>query len=179
MNFTIHPTFKDKNRNKIFHCNICNSNFDWIIELTAVLALIAPLLLLFYYMPYLPEAVPVNFDLTGNPSAYGAKSSLTILPVIAPLLYVGLTWLSWKPEIFKYPVRITHHNVEIQYRIMYRLISRIKVIIQLFLFYLIYGIISTAINYTDGLHPEVLLTFLFLFLVTIGYYIMKSLRHTG
>lgn len=179
MNFTIHPSFKDKNRNKVFHCNICNSNFDWVIELTALLALLAPIFLFLYYMPLLPEAVAVNFDMSGNPSAYGTKNSLVLIPTLAILLYGGLTWLSWKPEVFKYPVQITHHNVEIQYRIMYRLISRIKTILQLFLLYLTYGSISMALNNSGGFNPNILLIFLLLFITTLGYHIAKSFKHSG
>lgn len=179
MNLIIHPIFKEKNSSKTFHCNIPNTTFDWIIESTAALALIAPVFLLLYYMPYLPEAVPVSFDLMGNPSTYGTKGALFVLPLASFMLYLVLSWLSWKPEIFRYPVRLTIQNVEVQYCSMYRLISRSKLILQLFLLYLTFGIISISTDSSDGLNPYILLVLLSLFILTAIYYITNTFRHKG
>ena len=179
MYFSIQPSFKDQKRNRVYHCNLCTSNVDWFVELTALLAWIATAILFFYYLPVLPEAMATSFNLSGMPVGYSPKSSLMLLPLIAFLLYGGLTWLGWKPDLFKYPVRLTHHNAEVQYRHMYRLISRLKLILQLFLFYLMYQIISMGMNQADGLHPIAIVVFLVLFVFTAAYYLIRSVKNKG
>lgn len=49
----------------------------------------------FYIYPKLPETIPTHFDITGNPDAWGHKSTFLILPFVAiifPMLH-GLLWL--------------------------------------------------------------------------------------
>jgi uncharacterized membrane protein len=152
---------------------------DWFVELTALLGWIVTAILFFYYLPVLPEAMATSFNLSGMPVGYSPKSSLMLLPLIAFLLYGGLTWLGWKPELLKYPVRLTYHNAEIQYRLMYRLISRLKLILQLFIFYLTYAIISMGMNQADGLHPNIIVVFLALIFFTAAYYLRQSVKNKG
>ena len=179
MYFSIQSSFKDEKRNRVYHCNLCTTNMDWFVELTALLGWIVTAILFFYYLPVLPEAMATSFNLSGMPVGYSPKSSLILLPLIAFLLYGGLTWLGWKPELFKYPVRLTHQNAEIQYRLMYKLISRLKLILQLFILYLSYGIISMGMNQAEGLHPNIILGFLILFVLTVVYYLSQSVKNKG
>jgi uncharacterized membrane protein YphA (DoxX/SURF4 family) len=58
----------------------------------------------------LPERIPTHFDLWGLPNGFGPKSGIWTLPVIATVLYVGLTFVSRFPRTFNYPVKLTDEN---------------------------------------------------------------------
>jgi len=58
----------------------------------------------------LPDRIPTHFDLAGKPNGWGSPSSLLLLPVLALVLYLGMTLVSRFPSTFNYPVRVTAEN---------------------------------------------------------------------
>ena len=65
--------------------------------------------------PALPDSVPTHFGITGEPDAWGPPSSMFPLLAILAALVGGMTWLSFHPRYFNFPVEITDdlppHNV--------------------------------------------------------------------
>lgn len=74
----------------------------------------------------LPDIIPTHFNDSGKADNYGNKSGIFILPVLATILYLGLTQLSRHPRIFNYPLRITVDNARQQYTIATRMIRFLK-----------------------------------------------------
>jgi hypothetical protein len=58
----------------------------------------------------LPAQVPTHFDASGAADAWGPRSSLLVVPTIGVLLYLLLTALSFFPQHFNYPVKVTNRN---------------------------------------------------------------------
>lgn len=59
---------------------------------------------------YLPARVPTHFGLSGPPDGFGPKSYLWVLPVVATVLYIGLTLVNRFSRAFNYPVKLTEEN---------------------------------------------------------------------
>lgn len=86
--------------------------------LLAILLIVLPALL----MPYLPEVVPIHFNIYGEPDGYGSRCLLLITPVTGFLLYALIKWSGKFREYFNYPVKITPENRQMQEGLVYRLI---------------------------------------------------------
>lgn len=58
----------------------------------------------------LPARIPTHFNMAGRPDGWGAPRMLLLLPIVAGVLYVLITWVSRYPSAFNYPVRVTREN---------------------------------------------------------------------
>jgi uncharacterized membrane protein len=75
----------------------------------------------------LPARIPIHFDLSGQPNGWGSPSALLVLPVVAMLLYLGMTLVAQFPQAFNYPVRVTAQNRPRLQALSLRMIAWIKV----------------------------------------------------
>lgn len=125
---------------------------------------------------YLPEIIPVHFNLTGQADAHGSKFVLLFLPVIATLLFIGLTVLNSYPHFFNYPVPITEGNAARQYQNATRMIRTLKLVI-VFIFSLCVCLIYRAAKTESGnLAYWFLPVVLAVLLVPMGYYIFRAVK---
>jgi uncharacterized membrane protein len=116
--------------------------WDLVLECTGWMLLILFWIVLFATYDQAPHTIPTHFNLLGKPDAFGHKSQLLMLPIVASLLFIGLTWLNKFPHIFNFPIEINEHNAETQYRLATRFIRWLKAwIVLLFLI-----IASTSMN---------------------------------
>jgi hypothetical protein len=67
--------------------------------------------------PSLPERVPTHFGFSGAPDAWGAKSSMLLLPLLTLVMGPGFALLARVPHWYNYPVTITAENAPRQYRL--------------------------------------------------------------
>ncbi|MEN9832077.1 MAG: hypothetical protein RLZZ487_1682, partial [Pseudomonadota bacterium] len=63
----------------------------------------------------LPDTIPTHFNAAGEADGFGRKASIVSLPVVASLLYIGLTLLNRVPHSFNFPTPITQDNALRQY----------------------------------------------------------------
>ncbi len=99
----------------------------------------------------LPETIPTHYNGAGQADGLGGKATILTLPLIATILFIGLTVLNKFPHVFNYPTEITQDNAFRQYIYATRLIRYLKVII-VFVFGLIeFKTIQNANGETDGL----------------------------
>ncbi len=99
---------------------------DIIIEGLAAICIIYLITQLIMEYPGLNQKVPTHFGANGMPDAWGNKSSLLVLPIVAMVLYAGLTVLNRFPHLFNYPLTITEQNAEKQYQYAKTMISALK-----------------------------------------------------
>lgn len=66
--------------------------------------------------PSLPETVPTHFGGSGQPDAFGDRT--TVLWLVALMIGLGALcgWLSTRPRLFNYPGRVTEENAQAVYR---------------------------------------------------------------
>jgi uncharacterized membrane protein len=136
-------------------------------EIIAGAGLLFHALILVWSWFVLPGTVPVHFGITGEPDDWAGKESLLVLGALSLGLYIFLTWLNRRPQSFNYPVRITEHNRERQYRTGQSLISALKAEAVWLLAIISWCSTQVALGRSKGLSVFFLLLFVVLILSTV------------
>ena len=55
----------------------------------------------------LPEIIPIHYNEVEAADSFGNKSNILALPITSTLLFIGLTILNKRPNVFNYPSEIT------------------------------------------------------------------------
>ena len=134
------------------------------------------LILAFYF--YLPNTIPVHFDLKGEPDGFGDKSGIWLLPIINLALFYGLTLLikKIKPWHFNYPVDVTIGNAPVIYRLNLKMLTQLNLVITLIFVLLSLETIRIAFDFlTSGLMYMLLILILFSIALPF-YYIFKMFK---
>lgn len=99
----------------------------------------------------MPDTVPAHFNASGQADDYGNKVTIFILPIIATLLFIGLTALNRYPQIYNYPGKITEANVMYEYSKATRMVRFLKVLITIVFTTITLSTFLTAIHVINGL----------------------------
>ena len=124
----------------------------------------------------LPETIPTHFNGAGQTDGFGGKATILTLPLIATILFIGLTLLNKFPHVFNYPINITQDNAFKQYTNATRLIRYLKIII-VFIFGLIaFKTFQNANGEADGLGVWFLPLTMGLIFIPLIYFVSKSFK---
>ena len=85
----------------------------------------------FTHFSDLPDTIPTHFNATGEADGFGSKASIIGLPLIATLLFIGLTVLNRYPHIFNYPSPVTQNNALRLYTLATRMLRYLKLVLVL------------------------------------------------
>ncbi len=149
---------------------------DKIAEYMGWIMLSAVWILTLAYYKSLPDIIPVHYNAAGEADRHGEKWMIFTLPLIATLLYIGMTLLNKHPHIFNYPIPITKENAEKQYTFATRMTRYLKLVIVV-----IFGLIAfTTIRhaYDQEAKPGVwfLPVLLGMLATPIIYWLIRSLQ---
>lgn len=150
---------------------------DLFLEGLAWIAVLAMFAYPLYYYGSLPDKIPTHFGPTGQPDAYGAKSSIWALPIICLITFLIFIVLNRKPHIFNYPTKITAENALTQYQSATRLMRLLNAIITLFMAYITYGMVQTALGNQSGLDSNAIWIFMAAIFGITGYYFWQSQKN--
>lgn len=153
--------------------NLSFSPFDKWLEVLGWLALLVIWVFSIYQYFTLPDEIPIHFSFSGEPDNFGSKGFILSLPVIASILFLGLTALNNYPHLFNYPSEITEENAEIQYRLATRLIRMLKFSIVLIFLILAIKVSLTTKNDFVALDSFLMPVILGLVFVPIGRYLYQ------
>ena len=129
-----------------------------------------------YSYSKLPDIIPIHFNAHGQVNGRGSKATIFILPVIASIVFAGMTILNKYPHIFNYPANLTNENALRQYTNATSMLRYIKSIIVVIFLLIVLFTYWTAIGKTSGLGVWfVPLTFVMIACPTI-YFVVKSYR---
>ena len=124
----------------------------------------------------LPDTIPTHFNAAGEADGFGRKVSIVGLPLIATLLYIGLTLLNRFPHIFNFPTPITPDNALSQYTNATRMIRFLKLILVLVFAGISFQTIQQAKGTGEGLGVWFLPLTLVLVFMPLVYFVVKSFR---
>jgi uncharacterized membrane protein len=124
----------------------------------------------------LPDSIPTHFNAAGEADGFGRKASIVGLPVIATLLYIGLTLLNRVPHIFNFPTPVTEDNALKQYTNATRMIRYLKLILVFVFAGISYQTIQQANGTGEGLGLWFLPLTLVLIFVPLIYFVSKSFQ---
>jgi uncharacterized membrane protein len=150
---------------------------DWLIEATALLALMSFLGYVIYQYPRLPETIASHFNGAGLPDEYSSKDSIWFLPGIATFVYILLSLMALVPQQFNYAVKITPANAMKQYTMALRLVRYLKTAIVCLFFYISFTTIRVAANEAAGLGLWFIPIFLAWIFIPLIIYLYHSFRH--
>lgn len=151
---------------------------DRILEITGWFALVGLWILLKVAdYPDLPDTIPTHFNTFGQVDGHGGKITLLILPVIATVLFFGMTILNMFPAIFNYPVKITQENALKQYTNATRLIRYLKLVIVVVFGIIGFSMIQNAQGKAEGMGIWVLPLMLGLIFIPLIIYISWSFKN--
>jgi len=126
--------------------------------------------------PNLTETIPTHYNGAGQADGFGGKASILTLPLIASILFVGLTVLNRFPHVFNYPTIITQENAFRHYTNSTRMIRYLKFSI-VFIFGLItLKTINNANGKENGLGVWFLPLSMALIFIPIIYFMIKSFQ---
>ncbi|WP_343565151.1 DUF1648 domain-containing protein [Sphingobacterium sp.] len=149
---------------------------DKILELVGYLSLFALWYLIAINYNKLPETIPVHYDAAGKADNFGGKETILALPLLATILFIGMTILNRFPHIFNYSVKITAENAFRQYTNACRLIRYLKFIIVVILAVITFKTIPNSAGTSAGLGEWFFpLTLGFIFIPVI-YYVAQGFR---
>ena len=130
----------------------------------------------FTHFSDLPDTIPTHFNATGEADGFGSKASIIGLPLIATLLFIGLTVLNRYPHSFNYPTAITQDNALRLYTLATRMLRYLKLVLVL----VFGGIELLTIQHATGKAAGLGVWFLPLTLVLVFlpliYFVVKSVQ---
>lgn len=152
------------------------STTDKIVEALGWIILLALWGWTFNHYSALPDTIPTHFNASGEADSFGSKASIIGLPVIASVLFIGLTVLNRYPHSFNYPTAITQDNALRQYTLATRMLRYLKLVLVLIFGGIEFMTIQNATGKAAGLGVWFLpLTLIMVFLPLI-YFVIHSLK---
>ena len=124
----------------------------------------------------LPDTIPTHFNGAGKADGFGSKVSIIGLPLIASLLFIGLTVLNRFPHVFNYPTAITQDNALRQYSLATRMLRYLKLVLVLVFGGIEFMTIQHATGKAAGLGAWFLPLTLVLIFIPLIYFVIKSVQ---
>lgn len=149
---------------------------DKAVEIIGWFALLAIWVLAISNYSNLPDTIPTHYNGMGNADGFGNKTNILILPLIANILFVGITIINKFPHIFNYPTQITVENALRQYTNATRMLRFMKLILVILFGLITFKTIKGANGQSFGLGVWFLPLTLGLIFIPLTYFIIKSFR---
>ena len=124
----------------------------------------------------LPETIQTHYNGAGQADGFGGKATILTLPLIATVLFVGLTILNKFPHIFNYPTNITQDNALRQYTNATRMIRYLKLIIVVIFGLIAFKTIQNGNEEAKGIGIWFLPLTLGLIFIPMIYFVIKSFQ---
>lgn len=150
--------------------------WDWFFDTASLGGLILMASSLIYFWPLIPETIPTHFGFSGEPDAWGSKSTLLILPVTSLALYLLLTVIGFFPRTYNYPFKITEKNALAQYELARALLGWLKVEIICFFSLIVWQTIMISLGKAHGLGAVSIILFIAVVFGTVGIYFFRSFQ---
>ena len=149
---------------------------DKILELVGWLSIVALWVLTITHYNNLPDTIPTHYNAAGNADGIGGKATILILPIIATILFIGMTILNKFPHVFNYPTNISNENALRQYTNATRMIRYLKLILVVIFGLIVFKTIQNANGQADGLGIWFLPLTLGLIFIPLTFFIVQSFK---
>lgn len=148
-----------------------NSTFQTVLEIAALIGLLAMWVFLIKSWDGLPDKIPAHYNVAGEVDRWGSKAVILMLPIMGAVLYLLLTLIAFFPSAWNVPVQITERNRVFVYYNIKTLLIFMKLELVLCFAYITYCDITLT-----SLGIWFLPSFLIVLFGTIIFYIVKIRR---
>ncbi|WP_432362617.1 DUF1648 domain-containing protein [Sporosarcina sp. UB5] len=155
--------------------DIPKSSFEKTLDIITALIFLAGIIYTIVIWGQLPDQVPAHYNAAGDVDRWGSKWELILLPIIAALLAVFLTFLEKHPEWHNY-IKLNENNIEFQYKNSRMLLNVLKNECVLLFTFLTYKTEQVALGNIDSLGITFLPIFLVILFGSMAFFIVRSLR---
>lgn len=149
---------------------------DWLMELPGWLLIIVSWVLVIYHYSALPEKIPIHYNAAGEVDHLGSRATIVTLPLIATILFFGMTLLTRYPHVFNYPVNITPSNAGRHYKNSTRLLRYLKTVLPLIFLVILLQTIRIAGREATQLNVWFLPVLVLLILGPLIIYLVRTFR---
>lgn len=154
------------------------TTYDKTLEILGWTSILAIWVLTISNYSNLPDTIPIHYNGAGQADGFGGKGNILTLPLIATVLFIGLTILNKFPYVFNYPTNITADNALRQYTNATRLLRYLKFIIVVIFGLIALQTIRNVNGQTSWLGVWFLPLTLGLIFIPLTYFLIKSFKTT-
>lgn len=94
---------------------IKTTNYHRLMQILSFSMLIGTFLFLIVYWDSIPDKIPAHYNALGEINRFGKKSELLFCPIIALIIYLGISILERYPKAWNTGVNITPENRDFVY----------------------------------------------------------------
>ena len=123
----------------------------------------------------LPERIPIHFDVSGHPNAWGSPAIILVLPSTTLIIYLLFTVVTTFPGAFNYPVKVTSMNRDRLQNLALDLMAWLKVEIVTLLTWMQWVTIAVARNPKRHMPPMAVADLVVVF-ATLTFYIVQMFK---
>ena len=145
--------------------------FDIVINFICMLQLFGIVIYLIVTWNSLPEQIPGHFGADGVVTRYDGKWALLVMPILAWLLFGGLSLIERFPQIWNTGVQVTKENKFRVYRILKNLLCATKLILVTSFIY-----VTIIQSLSQNLSRWFVPVFLFLLFGSMAYFAIMLIR---
>lgn len=120
--------------------------------------------------------MPVHYDLSGEIDRISGKENIFALPIVATILFLGLTILNRFPHHFNYLSKITEENAYRQYSIATKMIRFLKLIVVIVFGLIVWKTIQNVQGTAEGLGMWFLPIIIAPIVIPMIFFIVKSFK---
>ena len=124
----------------------------------------------------LPQTIPIHFNGKGQVDDYGNKASVFTLPVVATLIYIGMTLLNKRPYILNYGIPVTPANAHLLYAQATRFFRIQKLLVVAIFLAIVVVVLRTSLDQSAMPGPLLLPVLLAPLLLFMGYFMFSLWR---
>lgn len=154
---------------------IPKSLFEKTSDIVTAIFYVTGIIYTIFIWNQLPDQVPAHYNGAGEVNRWGSKWELIILPVIAALLAVFMSFLEKHPEWHNY-MKLKENNIEFQYKNSRLMMNVLKNECVLLFTFLTYKTEQIAMGNTDTIGTAVLPISLAVIFGSMAFYIIRSLK---
>jgi uncharacterized membrane protein len=114
------------------------TKFQVILEIIGAMIIAAFFIFLITNWSYIPEKIPGHFNASGEITRWGNKSEILFAPIVGVIIYIGITVLTFFPEIWNVPTSKRKENQQAVYRTIKTMILLLKIEMISVYFYITY-----------------------------------------
>ena len=148
-----------------------HSRLQVALEVVGLLLMIGMIVFVCIQFFKLPSKIPGHFNAMGEVDRWGNKNELVILTIMSTLLYIFLSVVTFLPQAWGLPVKITDLNRDAVYGCTRSLLIFTKLEIQGIFFYLAYNMVTA-----QSLSPIFLPAILLILFGTITYFVIRIVQ---
>lgn len=147
------------------------TGYDIFVNVTCIGLLGGVLIYLGLNWVSLPEKIPGHYNAVGAVDRWGSKGELWIVPIIACMMYIGLTVIEKYPQLWNTGVQVTKENQELVYRLLKNMLGTQKL-----LMVTVFSFITINSSLSKELPMWFLPAILLLFFGSLIFFIIKLMQ---